>query len=71
MKVYTVINKKESYVEEFHSLAAAKKAMRENNATGYIMNVRANGDAEPCGEITLKGTNKTFLANTRQTKAGY
>ena len=29
------------------------------------------GDWEPCGEIVLKGSNKTFMANTRQTKAGY
>lgn len=53
------------------SLTAAKKAMKEHNAKGTKTKVYSNGDWEPCGEIVLKGSNKTFMANTRQTKAGY
>lgn len=59
------------YSEEFYSLTAAKKAMKEHNAKGTKTKVYSNGDWEPCGEIVLKGSNKTFMANTRQTKAGY
>lgn len=45
--------------------------MKEHNAKGTKTKVYSNGDWEPCGEIVLKGNNKTFMANTRQTKAGY
>lgn len=71
MKIYTVVNKETNYFEEFHSLSEAKKAMREHNATGSITKVWKNGDWEPAGEITLSGSNKTFMANTRQKVAGY
>ena len=58
----------------FHSLAPAKKLIRENLSKykgSSITKIYANGDWEPCGEIKLSGSNKTFMANTRQTKAGY
>jgi len=71
MKIYTVINDETDYREDFHSLSAAKQAMREHNAQGFITKVWSNGDWEPVGEITLKGANKTFIANTRQQKKGY
>ena len=45
--------------------------MREHNAQGFITKVWSNGDWEPAGEITLKGSNKTFIANTRQQKKNY
>lgn len=45
--------------------------MKEHNAKGSITKVWSNGDWEPLGPIELKGSNKTFVANTRQTKAGY
>ncbi len=70
MKTYTVINTS-GYNETFFSLSAAKKAMKENNARGYITKTYANGDWENCGEITLKGSNRTFLANTKQTTKSY
>jgi len=71
MKIYTVINDETDYREDFHSLTAAKQAMREHNAKGFITKVWSNGDWEPAGEITLKGSNKTFIANTRQQKKNY
>lgn len=71
MKIYNVINSETGYSEEFFNLTSAKKAMREHNAKGYIAKVWSNGDWEPCGEIQLKGSNKTFIANSRQTSASY
>jgi hypothetical protein len=71
MKQYTVINRETGYNETFYSLPAAKAAMKENNATGHITKVFSNGDFVPCGEIKSKGSNKTFIANTRQIKANY
>lgn len=71
MKQYTVINKETGYNEEFTSLKEAKKAMKENSAKGFITKVYANGDWIPCGEISLFGSNKTFVANTKQQLANY
>lgn len=71
MKVYTVVNRSENYCEDFYSLPAAKKAMKEHNAKGYICKIYSNGDFVNCGEIQLKGSNKTFVANSRQTVKGY
>lgn len=71
MKIYDVINEETGYHETFCNLFSAKKAMKENNAKGFITQCWANGDWEPMGEIVLKGTNKTLAANTRQRKAGY
>lgn len=36
-----------------------------------IKKVWSSGEWEPMGEIVLRGSNKTFCANTRQKKAGY
>jgi hypothetical protein len=71
MKIYSVINNETGYNEEFYNLRAAKQAMKANNAKGYITSIRANGDSVNHGEITLGGSNKTFTANTRQTKSNY
>ena len=71
MKIYHVINKDTGYSEEFYDLPSAKWAMKVNDAKGFITKVWANGDFEPAGEITLKGTNKTYFANTKQKKASY
>lgn len=71
MKIYSVYNHETDYHETFYSLSAAKKAMKEHNAEGSITKVWSNGDWENLGPIELKGSNKTFVANTRQTKAGY
>lgn len=71
MKVYTVTNSSENYCEDFYSLSEAKKAMKEHNAKGYIYKIYSNGDFENCGEIKIKGSNKTFVANTRQRVKSY
>ena len=71
MRIYDVINNETGYREQFTKLSLAKKAMKEHNARGYITKVYSNGDWVDCGEITLKGSNKTFVANTRAVKKGY
>lgn len=71
MKVYSVYNHETGYHKTFYSLSAAKKAMKEHNAKGSITKVWSNGDWENLGPIVLQGSNKHFVANTRQTKAGY
>lgn len=58
----------------FHSLAPAKKLIKANldkYKGSCITKIWANGDWENLGEINLKGSNKTFVANTRQKKANY
>jgi hypothetical protein len=71
MKQYTVVNNETGYNEDFYNLQSAKKAMKENNAKGFITEIRSNGDWINCGEIKLKGSNKTFVTNTKQTKMNY
>ena len=71
MKVYTVVNRSDNYCEDFYNLSEAKKAMKEHNAKGYIYKFYSNGDFVNCGEITLKGNNKTFIANSKQTTKNY
>lgn len=66
--------KKES--ETFCSLTAAKKWMRERMKQGHEVSgqkykVYSNGDFVNCGAILLKGSNKSFVANTKQSKPGY
>lgn len=66
--------KKES--ETFCTLTAAKKWMRERMKQGHEVSgqkykVYSNGDFVNCGEILLKGSNKSFVANTKQRKPGY
>lgn len=71
MKIYEVINSETGYQERFYKLNEAKKAMKEHHARGFITKIWGNGDFEPCGEIQLKGNNKTFVANTCQKKESY
>ncbi len=57
-----------------YTLTAAKKLMREHpGATGTKTKIWSNGDWENCGEIKLKGCNKTFIANSPRNmkKANY
>ena len=62
----------QDYREDFYSLLAAKKAMKDHNAKGFITVVRSNGDWEPIGEIKLKGSNASMLAGaTKQTTSNY
>lgn len=71
MRIYTVSNGQD-YCEDFYNLSAAKKAMKEHNAKGFITAVRSNGDWEPMGEIKLKGSNASMLAGaTKQTTSNY
>ena len=62
--------------ETFCSLNAAKKEMRErmkqdHKVSGQKYRVYADGEFVNCGSISLTGSNKSFVANTRQTKKGY
>ena len=71
MRNYSVSNGQD-YREDFYSLPAAKKAMKEHNAKGFITVVRSNGDWEPIGEIKIKGSNASMLAGaTKQTTSNY
>lgn len=64
MRIYSVSND-QGYSEEFYSLPAAKKAMKEHNARGFITKVSSNGDWEPMGEIKLSGSNASKLNNQK------
>lgn len=64
MTEYTVVNNDTGYYERFYNLKVAKKAMKENNAKGFKTKIYSNGDWINCGEITLTGSNKSFIANS-------
>lgn len=58
----------------FYSLAPAKRLIKANldkYKGSCITKIWANGDWENLGEINLKGSNKTFVANTKQRIANY
>ena len=58
----------------FYSLAPAKKLIKANldkYAGSCITKTWAYGVWENLGEINLKGSNKTFVANTKQRIANY
>lgn len=62
--------------ETFFTLTAAKKWMKEHKAQGHDVEgseyrIYSNGDTVCNGKINLTGSNKHFVANTRQTKKGY
>jgi ABC-type polysaccharide/polyol phosphate transport system ATPase subunit len=71
MKQYDVINREMGYNKVFYNLNDAKKAMKANNARGFITQICANGDWINHGEIKATGSNKTFTANTKQAKQNY
>lgn len=57
---------------ETTSLSDAKKCMKEHtDSKGLIYKFWRNGDFECLGYINLQGSNKTFVANTKQKKTGY
>jgi GH25 family lysozyme M1 (1,4-beta-N-acetylmuramidase) len=70
MTEYYVTDGKD-YTERFYKLTDAKRAMKEHGARGYKTKIYANGDFVDCGEITLKGDNRTWIANTRMNRANY
>ena len=56
------------------SLASAKKLIKQNRdkyVSSCITKVWSNGDWENLGEIKLSGSNKTFVANSKQKVASY
>lgn len=76
MTIYSVYDKTTKESTTHYKLSSAKKHMKDlikqgHEVSGSKTKVYSNGDWEPCGEITLTGSNKVFMANTRQTKAGY
>lgn len=76
MTIYSTFDHTTQESGEFCSCAPAKKWMKERNALGHetsgsITKVYSNGDWIPCGPITLKASNKVYIANTRMAKANY
>ena len=62
--------------QTFYALTEAKKWMKEKIKQGHEVRdqkykVYSDGDFVNCGTISLTGNNKSFVANTRQTKKGY
>lgn len=77
MKLYRV-KSRTGHHEEFTSVAAAKKYMRQlnkirpDNAYGSILWIdRRTGDWEYVGEIELKGSNKTALVHNGKLTRSY
>jgi hypothetical protein len=67
MTIYSVtwVEDGERKFKECYTLTDAKKLMRKHpGATGSKTKVYSNGEWVPCGEITLTGSNKTFIANS-------
>lgn len=59
-----------------YGLTAAKKWMRERLKQGHEVSgekyrIYSNGDTVNCGAVRLEGDNKSFVANSKQTKKGY
>lgn len=72
MTIYSTFDPSTGESEQFFSVREAKKWMKAHpGSTGSKTKVYANGDWEPCGPIELKGSNATFIANSRQTKPDY
>lgn len=67
MTIYSVTweeNGERKY-EDVYTLSAAKKLMRQHDgAKGMKTKVYSNGEWVNCGEITLNGSNATYIANS-------
>ena len=62
--------------ETFCSLTAAKKWMKERIKQGHEVEgskyrIYSDGEIVNCGKINLHGNNRSFVANSRQTKPNY
>ncbi len=62
--------------ETFFTLTASKKWMKKRVAQGhevegYKYRIYSNGDTVNCGKIKLTGSNKSFVANSKQRKPNY
>lgn len=71
-----VFDKTTKESESFFTLTSAKKWMKErmkqgHDVTGSRYKIYSNGDTVNLGSIKLTGNNKSFVANSKQTKAGY
>ena len=55
--------------EEFTSLSAAKKRMRETGKEGEKVKVYADGEWVPCGPIALTGSNRCHIVGTRNSNS--
>lgn len=70
MTICYVYSEQAGYNKEFYSVTDAKKEMKRLIREGYTdvrgnkTKVWSNGDWENCGEITLTGSNATFMANS-------
>ena len=76
MTLYSVYDKTTKEHETCYTLTGAKKWMKERIKLGHEVSgsktkIYSNGDWVNCGAITLTGSNKTFIANTRMEKANY
>lgn len=76
MTLYSVYDKTTKEGETCYTLSGAKKWMKERMKMGHEVSgsktkIYSNGDWIPCGEITLTGSNKTFIANSKMTKPNY
>lgn len=76
MTVCTVFDKATNESDTFYSLTGAKKWMKErmklgHGVEGYKYKVYSNGDTVNNGRIVLQGSNKSFVANSKQKKPGY
>ena len=71
-KERTVVQRDDTF--EFHDLRSAKAFIKKHFSLykgSSITKFWANGDWENLGPIKLSGSNKHFVANTRQQKPGY
>ncbi len=62
--------------ETFYGLTAAKKWMKERIKQGHEVEgskyrIYSDGEIVNCGKINLNGNNRSFVANSRQTKSNY
>lgn len=76
MTLYSVYDKTTDKAETYYTLSSAKKAMKElikqgHEVVGNKTRIYANGDSVNCGGISLTGSNKSFVANSRMTKENY
>ncbi len=76
MTQYSVFDKTVKQGETFFAVTPAKKWMRErmklsHEVSGSKVKIYGNGNWVNCGAISITGSNKAFVANTRMTKDGY
>ena len=76
MTQYSVFDKTTQEFEDFYSVSPAKKWMKEriklgHDVSGSKVKIYSNGDWVNCGAISLTSSNKSFIANSRMTKANY